>query len=120
MTYLRVNSDMITKEMAKTISRLLNNIILKLDKIPNKALKTYGLLIIPWLINIIKACFIIGYYLRLKKAIIIVVLYKEGKANYSFLGSYCLIILKNTLNKILKRVITKYITNIVEKHALLL
>ena len=46
-TYLRVNSDIITKEIARTISRLLNNIVLGLDRILNKALKTYGLLIAP-------------------------------------------------------------------------
>ena len=45
MTYLRVNSDITTKKIAKTISHLLNNIVLKLDKIPNKALKTYRPLI---------------------------------------------------------------------------
>jgi len=38
---------MITKEMARTISRLLNNIALGLDGILNKALKTYGPLIAP-------------------------------------------------------------------------
>ena len=47
VTRLRVNSDIITKEIARTISRLLNNIVLKLDKILNKALKTYRLLIAP-------------------------------------------------------------------------
>ena len=46
VTYLRVNSNIITKEMAKTISRFLNNIVLKLNKILNKALKTYRLLIV--------------------------------------------------------------------------
>ena len=46
MTCLRVNSDIITEEMAKTISRLLNNTVLGLDGILNKALKTYKLLIV--------------------------------------------------------------------------
>ena len=46
-TYLRVNSDIIIEEMARTISRLLNNIVLGLGRIPNKALKTYRLLIAP-------------------------------------------------------------------------
>jgi hypothetical protein len=46
VTYLRVNSDMITKEIAKTISCFLNNTVLGLDKILNKALKTYRLLIV--------------------------------------------------------------------------
>ena len=45
VTRLRVNSNIITKEMAKTISRLLNNIVLELDRILNKALKTYRPLI---------------------------------------------------------------------------
>jgi hypothetical protein len=47
VTYLRVNSDIITEEMAKTISCFLNNIVLGLDRILNKALKTYRLLIVP-------------------------------------------------------------------------
>jgi len=45
VTRRRVNSDITTKEIARTISRLLNNIVLGLDGILNKALKTYGLLI---------------------------------------------------------------------------
>jgi len=47
VTRLRVDSDIITEEMARTISRLLNNIVLGLDRILNKALKTYRLLIAP-------------------------------------------------------------------------
>jgi len=38
---------MTIEEMARTISRLLNNIVLGPDRILNKALKTYGLLIAP-------------------------------------------------------------------------
>ena len=45
--YLRVNSNIITKEIAKTISCLLNNTVLGLDRILNKVLKIYGLLIVP-------------------------------------------------------------------------
>ena len=47
VTYLRVNSDITTKEIARTISRLLNNTVLRLDRILNKALKTCRLLIVP-------------------------------------------------------------------------
>ena len=47
ITYLRVDSNITTKEMAKTISRLLNNIVLGLNRILNKALKTYRLLVVP-------------------------------------------------------------------------
>ena len=106
--------------MARTISRLLNNIVLRLNKIPNKALKTCRPLIALWLADIAKAYFIIGYYLRLRKAIIMVVLRKEGKANYSLLGSYWPIALENTLSKILKRVIVERMADTAEKYALLL
>jgi len=47
--------------MARTISRLLNNIALGLDRILNKVLKTYRLLIVPWLADIARVYFTIGY-----------------------------------------------------------
>ena len=71
--------------MAKTINYLLNNIVLGLDGILNKALKTYGLLIALQFTDVAKAYFVIGYYLRLKRAITTIILYKEGKADYLFL-----------------------------------
>ena len=119
VTYLRVNSNMIIEEMAKTISRLLNNIVLRPDRILNKALKTYGPLIIPWLADIARVCFIIGYYPRLRRAIITVILRKEGKVDYLLLGSYRPIALENTLSKILERVIAERIADIAEEYALL-
>ena len=120
VTYLRINSDITTKEMAKTISCFLNNTVLGLDRILNKALKTYRPLIVLWLIDIAKVYFIIGYYLKFKKAIIIFILRKKGKINYLFLKSYHFIALKNTLSKILKRVIVDCIINTVNKYTLLL
>ena len=120
VTHLRVNSDIKTKEMARTISRLLNNTVLGLDGIPNEALKTYRPLIAPWLTDIAKVYFIIGYYLRFRRAITTFVLYKEGKADYLFPGSYRPIALKNTLSKILERVIVDCIVDMAKEHALLL
>src|ERR1700733_7616256 len=111
---------MITEEMARTISRLLNNIALGLDGILNKALKTYGLLIAPWLVDIARACFVIGYYPRLRRAIITFILCKEGKADYLFLGSYRPITLENTLSKILEREIVDHIVDMAKEYALLL
>ena len=103
--------------MARTISYFLNNKVPELDGILNKALKIYGLLIVPQLADITKVYFAIGYYLRLKRAIIIIVLYKEGKADYLFPGSYRPITLENTLSKILEKVIVDYIADMAEKHA---
>ena len=106
--------------MAKTISRLLNNIVPGPDRIPNKALKTYGLLIAPWLTDVARACFAIGYYPRLGRSITTVVLRKEGKVDYLIPGSYRPIALENTLSKILERVIADYIIDTVKEYALLL
>jgi len=120
VTRLRVDSDITTKEMAKTISRLLNNTALGLDGILNKALKTCRPLIAPWLADVARVCFAIGYYPRLGRSITTVVLRKEGKVDYLILGSYRPITLENTLSKILEKVIADRIVDMVEEHALLL
>ena len=57
---------------------------------------------------------------RLRRAIITVVLYKEGKADYLLLGSYRPIALENTLSKILERVIVERMVDIAKEYALLL
>jgi len=106
--------------MARTISCLLNNTVLGPDGILNKALKTYGPLIAPWLADVARACFIIGYYPRLGRSMTTVVLRKEGKVDYLILGSYRPIALENTLSKILEKVIVDRIVDTVEEHALLL
>ena len=105
--------------MARTISRFLNNTVLKLDGILNKALKTCRLLIVLQLADIAKVYFTIGYYPRFKRAITIIILRKESKADYLFLESYRLITLKNTLSKILKKVIADRIADIAKEHTLL-
>ena len=69
--------------------------------------------------DIAKAYFIIGYYLRLRRAMTMVILHKDSKADYLFLRSYRPIALENILNKILKRIIVKCIVDIAKKHTLL-
>ncbi len=49
-----------------------------------------------------------------------VILYKEGKADYLILGNYRPITLENTFSKILKRGIIDHIVDIAEKYNLLL
>ena len=118
-TRLKVNNDMTTEEIAKIINCFSNNTVLGPDGIPNEALKTCGPLIVSWLVDVARACFAIGYYPKLERAMTIVVLYKKGKADYLLPKSYHPIALKNTFSKILKRVIAKHIVDIVEKHTLL-
>ena len=47
------------------------------------------------------------------------ILYKKGKADYLFPGSYRPIALENTLSKILKKVIADRIVDMVKEYALL-
>ena len=47
------------------------------------------------------------------------ILYKKGKADYLFPGSYRPIALKNTLSKILEKVIADRIADMAKEHALL-
>jgi hypothetical protein len=70
--------------------------------------------------DIARVYFIIGYYLRLRRAIITFILCKKSKADYLFPGRYRPIALENTLSKILERVIADYIADIAKEHALLL
>jgi hypothetical protein len=70
-------------------------------------------------VDVAKAYFAIGYYPRLRRAMITYILCKEGKADYSLPGSYRPIILENTLSKILERVVVDYIADIAEEHTLL-
>ena len=69
--------------------------------------------------DVARVCFIIGYYLRLRRAIITFILRKEGKADYLLPGSYRPIALENTLSKILERVIADRIADTAKEHALL-
>ena len=62
-----------------------------------------------------EACIGIGQ----NRAMTTIVLHKEGKADYLFLGSYRPIALENTLSKILEKVIVDCITDIAEEHTLL-
>jgi hypothetical protein len=71
-------------------------------------------------VDIAKAYFTIGYYPRLRRAITIYILRKEGKADYSLLRSYRLITLKNILSKILERVVVNCIADIAKEYTLLL
>jgi len=58
--------------------------------------------------------------LQLRRAIITVILRKEGKVDYLILGSYRPIALENTLSKILEKVIVNYIVDTAKEYNLLL
>jgi len=110
---LNINPTILTEEISKLIRSLLNKKALRLDSIPNKVLKVAALVIVKDLAEVASYCFASGIIPKSLKEFITVVLCKEGKKDYSFLGSYRLITLKNTLVKVLE----KHVANIISKAA---
>ena len=80
-----------------------------LDKILNKTIKaTLKVITIP-LINTATTYLLKNKILKCYKEIIIVILQKANKKDYSLLKSYWLVTLENTLKKILKKIVVKRI-----------
>ncbi len=102
------------------INRLLIKKTLNLDEILNKILKLLDLKILSELtqnIYITLAHSSLSLYYR---ELIIVILRKKSKKNYSLLDSYKLIILKNILAKIIKKVLITYLNLMIKEYVLLL
>jgi len=107
------------EEISKLIKSLLNGKTLGLNGILNKVFKVVVLVIVKDLAKIASYCFANGTILKSFKESIIVVLYKERKKNYSLLGSYRLITLKNTLVKVLEKYVANIMLKAAEKYKLL-
>jgi len=110
---LNISSTILIEEISKLIRSLLNRKVLGLDGILNKVLKVAALVIVKDLAEVASYYFASRIILKSLKKFITVVLYKEGKKDYSLLGSYRLITLENTLVKVLK----KHVANIISKAA---
>jgi hypothetical protein len=54
------------------------------------------------------------------KELVTIIIYKESKKDYSLLNNYYLIALKNTLIKVVKKILTTRLNRVAEKHGLLL
>ena len=101
------------------IYKLLNNKAPSLDKILNKALKLIAPTIKEELILVVYNYLASRTLLEYLKELYTIVLCKEGKKDYSLLGSYQLIALKNTLSKVIKKHVANTIADAVEAHSLL-
>jgi len=78
-----------------------------------------ALVIAKDLAEVASYCFASGIILKSLKKSITVVLYKERKKDYSFLGSYRPITFKNMLVKVLEKHIANIISKAAEEHRLL-
>jgi len=117
---LNISLTILTEEISKLIRSLLNKKVLGLNSIPNKILKVAVLVIAKDLTEVTSYCFTSRIILKSLKEFITIVLYKEGKKDYSLLGSYRPITLKNTLVKVLEKHIANIISKAIEEHKLLL
>ena len=82
-------------------------------------LKRYREALVPILSKILIACLDIGYYLKLFKELITIILRKPQNLDYSKLGLYRPITLLNTLAKTLEAIVTKRMSREVEARGLL-
>jgi len=117
---LNISPTISTEKISKLIRSLLNKKALRLDSILNKVLKVAALVIVKNLIEVASHCFTSRIILKSLKEFIIIVLCKERKKDYFFLGSYRLITLKNMLVKVLEKYIANIIFKAVEEYRLLL
>jgi len=117
---LNISPTISTEEISKFIRSLLNGKILGPDSIPNEVLKVVALVIVKDLVEIASYCFASKIILESLKEFITVVLHKEGKKDYSLLGSYRPITLENMLVKVLEKHVVNIISKATEEHRLLL
>jgi hypothetical protein len=101
------------------IKRCKSNNVLKFDDISNRILKILYAKILFSLINLFRACVELNYHFLCFRIAHIIILKKLNKKNYSIVKTYKLIILLNTLNKILKSIITRRINNLAKTHDML-
>jgi len=117
---LNISPTISAEEISKLIKSLLNGKALGPDGIPNEILKVVALVIAKDLVEVASNCFTNGTILESLKEFIIVVLRKEGKKDYSLLGSYRLIALENTLVKVLEKYVVNIMSKAAEEHRLFL
>ena len=93
--------------MKDIIWKLPTSKVVGLDGILNKAIKAILKAVAILLANTATTCFLKSNLLECYKDIIIVVLQKANKKDYSLLKSYWPVALENTLGKILEKIVIK-------------
>jgi len=117
---LNIEETMITNQIKQIIKNLFtektadsNNVLNKILKITCKAIKKN-------LTITITQCFTDNLLSSCLKKFTTMILHKKKKKNYLLSDNYYLITLKNTIVKLLKKIVTEHITNTTKKHDLLI
>jgi hypothetical protein len=89
--------------LKRELEKLPNKKALGPDRIANEVLKEVYKELAPYLVEVFTAVVYLRYYPKIEKSITTVALYKDGKADYSFINSYHPIALKNIIVKVYKK-----------------
>jgi hypothetical protein len=106
-------------EIRQTIKRSKSNNASKSDEILNKMLQLLMKKLMFTLMNLFKICAEQNYHSRYFRKTHIISLKKSNKSNYMNFKTYKFIALFNILNKTLKSIIVKQISNFAKTHKLL-
>ena len=100
-----IPQDFLDILLERELEKLPNKKALSLDRIANKVLKEVYKELVLYLAEAFTVAVHLGYYPKIKKSITTVALYKDGKADYSFINSYRPIALENTIVKVYKKLL---------------
>jgi hypothetical protein len=103
-------------EIKQVIKRCKSNNVSKFDDISNKILKILCTELMFFLMNLFRVCVELNYHSRCFKVAHIIIFKKFNKKNYFDVKTYKFIVLLNTLNKILKSIITRRINSLTKTH----
>jgi hypothetical protein len=107
-------------EIRQTIKKSKSNSASKSDEIFNKVLKLLVKKLMSTLMSLFRICAEQNYHSRCFRKTHTISLKKSNKSNYTNLKTYRSIALLNTLDKTLKSIIVRRISNLAETHKLLL
>jgi hypothetical protein len=108
----KTKSHIQKNKIKQIIKRYKSNNVSEFDDISNKNLKILCTKLMFSLMNLFRICVELNYYSRCFKIAHIIIFKKLNKKNYFNVKTYKFIILLNTLNKILKSIITRRINNL--------
>ncbi|KAF8545790.1 hypothetical protein OG21DRAFT_1367976, partial [Imleria badia] len=111
--------DITTEQLECSINKLSPMKALGPDGIKNIIFKKCSTTLVPHLLRLFRAVFLLNMYFDPWRDFITVVLRKPGKSNYAIPKAYCPIALLNTTGKLLMAVIADQLTYLLETHNLL-
>jgi hypothetical protein len=116
---IKLRQDVIIEEITETLKNLSKGKVLDLDGISNEVFKTLSPEIAEGLARAISGAFASGTLPGRYKESVTIVIHKESKKDYSLPDNYRPIALKNTLAKVVKKILATRLNRAAEEHGLL-